>query len=82
MFGAFSGFDTVEECYGDPDPPTSTEWRPALTSDPPRTGVSPPWTTGSPLLFSNSDAHSLKKLGREGNLSHLPPHLQPFPQGH
>ena len=65
MFGAFSGFDTVEECFGD-----LSEYIHAvetgLSSDPPMN-----WRVSALdrfTLVSNSDAHSPAKIGREANL--------------
>ena len=65
LFGAFSGFDTVEECFEDLSP-----WVHAvetgLSSDPPMN-----WRVSALdrfQLISNSDAHSPAKLGREANL--------------
>lgn len=65
MFGAFSGFDTVEECFGD-----LSEYIHAvetgLSSDPPMN-----WRVAALdrfTLVSNSDAHSPAKIGREANL--------------
>ncbi|MCI8659033.1 MAG: UvrD-helicase domain-containing protein [Lachnospiraceae bacterium] len=65
MFGAFSGFDTVEECFED-----LTSYIHAietgLSSDPPMN-----WRLSALDRFqmiSNSDAHSPSKLGREANL--------------
>ena len=65
MFGAFSGFDTVEECYGDLTPYIHGV-ETGLSSDPPMN-----WRLSALdrfTLLSNSDAHSPQKLGREGNL--------------
>ena len=65
LFGAFSGFDTLEECYGD----LSSQVRAletGLSSDPPmnrRVSALDGYT-----LVSNSDAHSPAKLGREANV--------------
>lgn len=65
LFGAFSGFDTIEECFGD----LSTEihaLETGLSSDPPMN-----WRVSALdrfQLISNSDAHSPAKLGREANL--------------
>ena len=63
--GAFSGFTSLEECYGD-----QTERifavETGLSSDPPMN-----WRLSSldrVTLISNSDAHSPGKLGREANL--------------
>ena len=65
MFGAFSGFDSVEACFGD----LSSEIRAfetGLSSDPPMN-----WQLSALdpyVMVSNSDAHSPQKLGREANL--------------
>lgn len=65
LFGAFSGFDSVEECFGD----LSTHihaMETGLSSDPPMN-----WRVSALdkyQLISNSDAHSPAKLGREANL--------------
>ena len=65
LFGAFSGFDTIEECFGD----LTSHIRAletGLSSDPPmnhRCSALDGYT-----LVSNSDAHSPSKLGREANL--------------
>ena len=65
LFGAFSGFDTVEECFGDlSDYICAVET--GLSSDPPMN-----WRVSALdryQLISNSDAHSPAKLGREANL--------------
>ena len=69
MFGAFSGFDTVEECYGDLTPYIHGV-ETGLSSDPPMN-----WRLSALdrfTLLSNSDAHSPQKLGREGNLLTCP----------
>lgn len=65
MFGAFSGFDTIEACFGD-----LTKYIHAvetgLSSDPPMN-----WRVSALdglTLVSHSDAHSPAKLGREANL--------------
>ena len=65
LFGAFSGFDSVTECFEDLSP-----WIRAvetgLSSDPPMN-----WRVSQldgMQLISNSDAHSPSKLGREANL--------------
>ena len=65
LFGAFSGFDTVEACFGD-----LTSYIHAvetgLSSDPPMN-----WRVSALdrfTLVSNSDAHSPARLGREANL--------------
>ena len=65
MFGAFSGFDTVEECFGDMARYIHAV-ETGLSSDPPMN-----WQVSSLdryTLVSNSDAHSPAKLGREANL--------------
>lgn len=69
LFGAFSGFDSVEECFGD----LSSEihaMETGLSSDPPMN-----WRISALdrfQLISNSDAHSPAKLGREANLMDIP----------
>ncbi len=65
LFGAFSGFDTVEECFGDLSPQIHA-LETGLSSDP-----SMNWRVSALdrfQLVSNSDAHSPAKLGREANL--------------
>lgn len=65
MFGAFSGFDTVEECFEDLTPHIRAV-ETGLSSDPPMN-----WRLSALdrfQLISNSDAHSPSKLGREANL--------------
>lgn len=65
MFGAFSGFDTVEECFEDMTPYIHAV-ETGLSSDPPMN-----WRLSALdryQLVSNSDAHSPAKLGREANL--------------
>ena len=65
LFGAFSGFDTIEECFGDLTPYIHA-LETGLSSDPPMN-----WRLSaldSYRLVSNSDAHSPSKLGREANL--------------
>ncbi len=65
VFGAFSGFATVEECFGD----LAGEIRAletGLSSDPAMN-----WRVSALdrfTLISNSDAHSPAKLGREANV--------------
>jgi len=65
LFGAYSGFDTIEECFGD-----LTGHIPALetglSSDPPMN-----WRISALdrfTLISNSDAHSPPNLGREATM--------------
>lgn len=65
LFGAFSGFDTIEECFGDLTPHIHA-LETGLSSDPPMN-----WRLSALdgyQLVSNSDAHSPAKLGREANL--------------
>lgn len=65
LFGAFSGFDSAEECYGDLAPHIHAV-ETGLSSDPPMN-----WRVSALdgyQLISNSDAHSPSKLGREANL--------------
>lgn len=69
MFGAFSGFDTVEACFGDMTPYIHAV-ETGLSSDPPMN-----WRLSALdrfTLVSNSDAHSPQKLGREANLFNTP----------
>lgn len=65
LFGAFSGFDCIEECFEDLTPYIHA-LETGLSSDPPMN-----WRLSaldSYNLVSNSDAHSPAKLGREANL--------------
>lgn len=65
LFGAFSGFDTVEECFEDMAPYIHAV-ETGLSSDPPMN-----WRVSALdrfQLISNSDAHSPAKLGREATL--------------
>lgn len=69
MFGAFSGFDTMEECFEDLTPHIRAV-ETGLSSDPPMN-----WRLSALdglQLISNSDAHSPAKLGREANLLEIP----------
>lgn len=69
MFGAFSGFDTIEECFADMTPYVHA-LETGLSSDPPMN-----WRISaldSYQLLSNSDAHSPAKLGREATLFQIP----------
>ena len=68
LFGAFSGFDTVEECFGDLSSQIHA-LETGLSSDPPMN-----WRVSALdrfWLISNSDAHSPAKLGREANLLNI-----------
>lgn len=70
MFGAFSGFDSVEACFRDLTPYIHAV-ETGLSSDPPMN-----WRVSSLdryQLISNSDAHSPGKLGREANLMEIEP---------
>jgi len=65
LFGAFSDFNTLEECYADMSPYIHA-LETGLSSDPlmnRRLSMLDGYT-----LVSNSDAHSPAKLGREANL--------------
>lgn len=65
VFGAFSGFDSLEECFGD----LTAHIRAietGLSSDPAMNRRLP--TLDGIQLISCSDAHSLAKLGREATL--------------
>lgn len=69
LFGAFSGFDSVEECFGDLSSHIHA-METGLSSDPPMN-----WRVSALdayQLISNSDAHSPAKLGREANLLDIP----------
>lgn len=65
MFGAFTGFRTLEECFGDLAPHIRAV-ETGLSSDPPMNWRVP--ALDGLTLVSNSDAHSPAKLGREANL--------------
>ena len=70
LFGAFSGFDAIEECFVDLTPHIHA-LETGLSSDPPMN-----WRLSaldSYHLVSNSDAHSPQKLGREANLLDIAP---------
>ena len=65
VFGAHSGFDSIDECYGDLVNKIYT-LETGLSSDPPMN-----WRLSSLdrfVLTSNSDAHSTANLGREANI--------------
>lgn len=65
VFGAFSGFDTLEECFEDLTPHIHA-LETGLSSDPPMN-----WRVSALdryTLVSHSDAHSPSKLGREADL--------------
>jgi uncharacterized protein (TIGR00375 family) len=65
VFGSESGFDSLEECFGDLAPEIFAV-ETGLSSDPPMN-----WRLSALdrlSLISNSDAHSPEKLAREANL--------------
>ncbi len=65
IFGANSGFDSLEECFGELTPHIKVI-ETGLSSDPPMN-----WRLSQLegiTLISNSDAHSPSKLGRESNV--------------
>lgn len=69
LFGAFSGFDTIEECFGDLTAHIHA-LETGLSSDPPMN-----WRVSALdryTLVSHSDAHSPAKLGREADLVDIP----------
>lgn len=65
LFGAFSGFDTLDECFGDLSPHIRA-LETGLSSDPLMNRRVP--MLDRYTMVSNSDAHSPQKLGRECNL--------------
>ena len=65
LFGAFSGFDALEECFGDLSPQIRA-LETGLSSDPLMNRRVP--QLDHYTMISNSDAHSPSKLGRESNL--------------
>ena len=69
VFGSKSGFDHIEECYGELTPHI-TALETGLSSDPAMN-----WRCSGLdqfTLVSNSDAHSPSKLGREANILQIP----------
>ncbi len=69
IFGSKSGFDSVEECFGE-YAKYIYALETGLSSDPAMN-----WRLSKNdkyLLVSNSDAHSLENLGREANVLNLP----------
>lgn len=65
VFGSMSGFDSIEECFGDMTKHVHAV-ETGLSSDPLMN-----WRLSkldNVFLVSNSDAHSLDKLGREANV--------------
>ena len=70
VLGAKSGFDSVDECYGDLAsliPAVET----GLSSNPPMNWAVPSLDRFS--IISNSDAHSPEKLGREATVFEIDP---------
>jgi len=65
LFGSKSGFDALEECFGDMTVHIHA-LETGLSSDPPMNRLLA--GIDGCLLVSNSDAHSPAKLGREANL--------------
>jgi uncharacterized protein (TIGR00375 family) len=65
LFGSKSGFDAIEECYGDLTPHVFA-LETGLSSDPEMNRLISALDRFS--LISNSDCHSPQKLGREANL--------------
>ncbi|MBN2062820.1 MAG: UvrD-helicase domain-containing protein, partial [Deltaproteobacteria bacterium] len=65
LFGSKSGFDAIEECFGDLTPHIHA-LETGLSSDPPMNRLLS--SLDKYLLVSNSDAHSPSKLGREANI--------------
>jgi DNA helicase-2/ATP-dependent DNA helicase PcrA len=65
VLGAKSGYDTIEECFGDLSEEIFAV-ETGLSSDPPMNWLCS-FLDGYTLI-SNSDAHSPEKLGREANL--------------
>jgi uncharacterized protein (TIGR00375 family) len=64
IFGANSGFDSIEECFGEMSPHIHAI-ETGLSSDP---EMNWRWSALDSLtLLSNSDAHSPNRLGREAN---------------
>lgn len=65
VFGAFSGFNSMEECFEELTPHIHAV-ETGLSSDPPMNWSVP--SLSRYQLISNSDAHSPSKLGREATL--------------
>lgn len=69
LFGAFSGFDSIEDCFGDLTPYVHA-LETGLSSDP---AMNRRWSALDRYqLVSSSDAHSPQKLGRESCLLDIP----------
>ncbi len=69
VFGSKSGFDSLEECFGEMTPYIYAV-ETGLSSDP-KMNWRVPGLDGVSLI-SNSDAHSLRNFGREANVFDLP----------
>jgi DNA helicase II / ATP-dependent DNA helicase PcrA len=70
VFGSLSGFDSIEEAFGDQSKYIFA-LETGLSSDPKMN-----WQVGNLdkySLVSNSDAHSLRKIGREANVFEIVP---------
>lgn len=65
VFGSMSGFDSLEECFGEMTKHVHAI-ETGLSSDPKMNWRLP--SLDNVFLVSNSDAHSLDKLGREANV--------------
>jgi len=65
VFGSMSGFDSLQECFGDMTKHVYAI-ETGLSSDPKMNWRLP--SLDQVFLVSNSDAHSLDKLGREANV--------------
>lgn len=75
VFGSFSGFDSLQECF---EEHTNRIYaiETGLSSDPPMN-----WRVSaldSVVLVSNSDAHSLANIAREANVMEIPEHELSF----
>jgi uncharacterized protein (TIGR00375 family) len=69
LFGSLSGFDTIEEAFGD-EAKHIFAIETGLSSDPKMNWQISKLDNYS--LVSNSDAHSLRKIGREANVFEIP----------
>jgi uncharacterized protein (TIGR00375 family) len=68
VLGARSGYDSIDECYGDLAP-YITAIETGLSSNPPMNWAVPSLARFS--ILSNSDAHSPERLGREATVVEL-----------
>jgi DNA helicase-2/ATP-dependent DNA helicase PcrA len=69
LFGSKSGFDSIQECFGDLASHIHA-LETGLSSDPPMNRLLS--SLDNYLLVSNSDAHSAARLGREANIFDVP----------